>query len=57
MRMKGCNTGSDRGAYANIMVVSCGWVNFKIDAKTGEKTGNMKIPPAQSLQMATIQLW
>jgi hypothetical protein len=25
-----------------------------MDAKTGEKTGNMKIPPAQSLQMIKV---
>ena len=33
------------------MVVSCGCVSFMIDANTGEKTGNMKMPPAQSLGM------
>jgi len=33
---------------ANTMVVNCGWESFRMDANTGEKTGNMKIPPAQS---------
>lgn len=36
-------------AYANATVVSCGCVNFKMDSKAGEMTGNIKIPPAASL--------